>query len=564
MRQQAALVCLWLGVLLLFSIYALYLPRVAGSVVGAIVENGGEVYASMGKLFVGAFCISLLGGLRFYLGSVIAEKITADVRTFVYRHLLYLDQEFHGENQASELASSLAVDCGLAASLVTSCFSSISRAAVLAAGSLTMLVVLNAKLAAVFAFSLPLVVGLAAWMGRWLKEVAKRYQKALARSNSLASERLLSIQTVQANCVEHREADSYGEAVRETYLLGRKRAAVQAWLSTTTSLIALSGVAVVLLLGIQQVQSGASNVSSLAQFVLYALVLVGSVRALAGAWGDFQRVSGGMDRIEGVLRVSPRINLLKGPEGGAQCPDTARVRFDAVCFSYPRGKSPALRNFSLTVQAGEKVAIVGLSGSGKSTIFNLLLRFYDPQEGAIFVNDIDIRLLPVCQVRSGCSVVSQSVSIFSDTVRNNIAYSGHDVSYVELVSAAEAANAIEFIEVLPEGFDTRLGNQGGSLSGGQRQRIAIARAFAKSSPVLLLDEATSALDAISERRVLEALARLMDNRTTLVIAHRLSTILRMNRIIVVDDGEVVSEGTHEELIASCPTYARLAKLQLIE
>lgn len=562
--RQRGLFAAWLVALALSSAATLSLPMAVRQMIDHGFTDGDQIDAAFSLLLVVAIALAFFTAARFFFVSLLGERVVADLRNRLYGHLLDLDQGFFEQTRSGDLVSRLSADTELLRSVVGSTMSVALRSTVMVIGSVAMLVVTSPRLAAytligIPLFVLPLVLG-----GRRLEKISRQSQDRVADANALANETLGAIRTVQAHAREPWERGRFGDAVAQSVATARRRIGLQSIITAVAITMIFGAVTVVLWSGAHDVIEGRMTAGTLGQFVLYALFGAGSVGALAEVWNELQRAAGGMGRIGELLVERPGI---RAPEAPTTLPAPVRgaLRFDDVCFHYPsRPDAPALEHFTLHVAPGETVALVGPSGAGKSTVLSLLLRFHDPAGGAVSIDGVDIRALDPATLREQLALVPQAPTIFAATARENIRYGRLDASDAEIEAAARAAEADAFIRELPEGYDAQLGERGARLSGGQQQRIAIARALLRDAPVLLLDEATSALDAQSEHAVQEALARLMEGRTTLVIAHRLATILKADRIVVMDRGRIVAQGTHADLLAQGGLYAELAKLQFID
>ena len=438
------------------------------------------------------------------------------------------------------------------------------RSTITAIGALAMLFVTSPKLAAWALVGIPVAVVPVIVGSRAIRRIARNSQDRIADANALASETLGAVGTVQAHAREDYERGRFAIAVASAVATARKRIGAQSLMTGTTITLFFGAITLVLWSGAHDVIAGRMSAGTLIQFVLYALFGGGSVAALAEVWNELQKAAGGMGRINELLEESPAIVAPAQPNALPK-PVRGEIAFDAVTFHYPqRPDTAALVDFSLRVRPGETVALVGPSGAGKSTVFSLLLRFHDPLSGSISLDGADLRGLDPTRLREAIALVPQSPTIFAASAMDNIRYGRLDASDDEVRRAAASAEADDFLDALPEGFASELGERGTRLSGGQQQRVAIARALLKDAPVLLLDEATSALDAQSERAVQHALENLMAGRTTLVVAHRLATVLKADRIVVMDAGRIVAEGTHQQLLAQGGLYAELARLQFLD
>jgi ATP-binding cassette subfamily B protein len=554
----------WLVALVASSTATLSLPLAVRRMIDQGFDSAGNIDAAFSLLFVVTLALALATAARFYFVSLLGEKVVADLRRQLYGHLIALDAGFHDRTRSGELVSRLSADTELLRGVVASSMSVALRSVVMVLGSVAMLVVTSPRLAVYTLVGIPLFVLPIVLGGRRLQKIARQSQDRVADANALASEVLGAIHTVQAHAREPYERGRFADAVANAVATARKRIGVQAIVTAVAIAAIFGAITVVLWSGAHDVIDGRMSAGTLGQFVLYALFGGGSVGALAEVWNELQRAAGGMGRISELLREHPGI---VAPAQPAALPRPVRgdVRFDDVVFHYPmRPDLPALDHFSLRVRPGETVALVGPSGAGKSTVFALLLRFHDPQAGAVSVEGVDVRSLDPAELRDAIALVPQSPTIFAASAADNIRYGRLDATDADLVHAATSAEAHEFLSALPKGYLEELGERGARLSGGQQQRVAIARALLKDAPILLLDEATSALDAQSERAVQHALENLMQGRTTLVIAHRLATVLKADRIVVMDRGRIVAEGTHDALMAQRGLYSELAKLQFLD
>ncbi len=498
---------------------------------------------------------------RYYLVMTIGERIVADLRRDVFAHLVSLSPAFFDSARSGELVSRLTADTTQIKSAVGASVSIALRNLVLFIGATAMMVITSPKLSGFVLLAIPLIVIPLVAFGRWVRRLSRNAQDTLADASAYASELIGAIRTVQAYTSERMATNRFGGEVEQAYEAARSSTRARAVLTLIIIFIVFSSVVAILWVGSHDVLTGQISPGRLGQFVLYAAFAAAGLGQLSEVWGEVSAASGAAERLFEILRVKSQITAPAHPVALPQ-PARGDVGFDNVSFAYPsRPDVLAIDKVSLSVKAGEKVAIVGPSGAGKSTLFHLLLRFYDPARGTISLDGVPVRSADPVDVRARIALVPQDTVVFAASARENIRFGRPDASDAEVERAADLAHATEFLRRLPGGFETQLGERGVTLSGGQRQRIAIARAILRDAPLLLLDEATSALDAESETLVQTALEELMRHRTTLVIAHRLATVLSCDRIMVMDQGRIVEQGTHAELVAANGLYARLARLQ---
>ncbi len=563
-RKHTGLFAAWMAALAVASAATLSLPVAFRQMIDHGFSDGANINRAFLFLFVVAVVLALASAARFYFVSLLGEKVVSDLRQQLYSHLIGLDAEFHDRSRSGELVSRLSADSELLRNVVATSMSVALRSSVTVIGSLVMLFVTSPRLASFALIGIPLAVLPIVLGARRLEKASRASQDRVADANSLANETLGAVRTVQAHAREPYERERFGSAIATAVDTARRRIRAQAWVTAGAITLIFGAIVLVLWMGAHDVIAGNMTAGTLGQFVLYALIGGGSVGALAEVWNELQRASGGMGRIAELLQESPRITAPATPRHLVQ-PVRGEIRFEQVSFRYPsRPDLPALDGFDLSVRPGETVALVGPSGAGKSTVLSMLLRFHNVQAGTIRLDGVDVRELDPTELREQIALVPQHPTLFAASAADNIRYGRLEATDAEVLAAAEAAEADDFIRELPEGFDSQLGERGARLSGGQQQRIAIARALLKDAPVLLLDEATSALDAQSERAVQHALERLMEGRTTLVVAHRLATVLKADRIVVMDRGRIVAQGTHAELLAQDGLYAELARLQFID
>jgi ATP-binding cassette, subfamily B, bacterial len=500
---------------------------------------------------------------RFYFVSWIGERVTADIRRAVFGHLLDLSPGFFEVTRTGEVISRLTNDTSLLEVVIGSSASFALRNTLIMLGSLAMLLVTSPKLTALVLLGVPLVIAPILLYGRRVRTLSSASQARVADVSVYIDEALHEIRTVQSYGHENEDRARFGERVEQAFATAAERIRQRALLIALVMLLAFGAVGVILWIGGHDVLAGRISAGQLSAFVFYAVLVAGAFGAVSEVIGDLQRAAGATERLMELLGTEPQIRAPLSPQALPQ-PPRGEVRFDHVSFRYPsRPDALALADFSLEVQPGETVALVGPSGAGKSTVLQLLLRYYDADAGVISLDGVELRRADPRSLRTRLALVPQDPVIFAASVRENVRYGRPDASDAEVEEACAAAYASEFVERLPEAMDTFLGERGVRLSGGQRQRLSIARALLADRAVLLLDEATSSLDAASEHYVQMALARLMQNRTTLIVAHRLATVQNADRIVVMDEGRIIATGTHDELVREKGLYARLAALQFL-
>ena len=512
-------------------------------------------------LFMLVLVMGVATATRYYFISWIGERTVADIRLAVHRNLLRLPPGFFEENRPAEITSRITVDTTIIEQVVGSSVSVALRNLIMGIVCTVMLVVLAPKLAGMLLLGIPLILGPILLLGRKVRAISARSQSRIADVGTVTSEVLGAMKVVQAFNQQQREADRFAQATENVFATAKKRIGFRALMTMMFILVIFGGVTMIIWQGAVDVAAGRMSGGSIAAFVLYGGLVAGAFGALSEVYGDLLRAAGASERLHDLLIAEPEIRV---PPHPVKLPQPARgeLVFDRVTFHYPtRPDTSALEDVSLAVKPRERLAVVGPSGAGKTTIFQLAERFYDPQNGRVMLDGVDLRDADPADIRERIAMVPQETVIFAASARDNLRYGNWDASEDELWQAARDANAEDFLRALPDGLDTYMGEGGARLSGGQRQRIAIARALLRDAPLLLLDEATSALDAESERLVHDALDRLMEHRTTIVIAHRLATVRAADRIVVMDQGRVVEEGTHATLTARGGLYARLARLQ---
>ncbi len=528
---------------------------------GFSAENSDQLYQYFLVVFVVTSLMVLFSSLRYYWVSWIGQRVVTDLRKKVYTQVLKQSPEFFERTKTGEILSRINTDTTLVETVVGSTVSIALRSIVMFIGSAFMLVVTSPKLAGMIAIMLPIIVIPIAITGRKIRKLSKKEQDRIADSSALATETINAMNVVQAYAQEAKENHKFHAKINKAFDASIASIRMGTILSMLVGFIVFTSIVFVLWMGAKDVITGEMTAGTLSQFIMYATLSATTTGSLSRVWGELKKASGALERIMELMNTQPDISTSKSSIK-LEAPIKGVLSFNRVSFAYPsRLGLNVLKNISITINAGETVALVGPSGAGKSTLFQLLMRFYEPQTGQILFDGININQLDLYQLRSQFSLVAQEVTIFSTTAADNIAYGLVKTNDDIIQMSAKSAHADEFIEKLDKQYQTYLGERGVRLSGGQAQRLSIARAIATDPTVLLLDEATSALDAENERLVQGALNEIMKDRTTLVIAHRLATIRKADRILVMDKGEIIAQGKHDELLKSSPLYAKFAKLQ---
>ncbi|TDV97854.1 ATP-binding cassette subfamily B protein [Halomonas alkaliantarctica] len=531
---------------------------------GFLAADQQALAQTLGLMLAVVTVLALASALRYYQVTWIGERLAADLRQRVFDHLLTLEPSFFESasdgRAAGEIASRLTADTSVLQSLFGSSVSLALRNLVMLVGAVVLMLVTQPWLSAMVLIGIPATLLPIVWYGRRVRRLSRTSQDRVAELGRYAEEALSGIKTLQAFTHEAVDKSHYGQRVEQAFGSAVERTQQRAWLTGVAMLVVFTAVGLMLWQGGLAVLDGTMSAGELSAFIFYAVLAAGAIATLAEVAGDVQRAAGAAERLLELLDTQPAIQSPVNPQR-LPSPSRGEITLENVTFTYPGRETPALNGFDLHIKPGERVAVVGPSGAGKSTLLALLLRFYDPSQGRITLDDRDVRTLDLAALRRAMGLVAQEPVLFSGSVAENLRYGDPEADIDRLRLAAQDASALDFIDALPQGFDTPLGPGGVQLSGGQRQRLAIARALLKNPAVLLLDEATSALDAESERLVQQALDRLMVGRTSIVIAHRLATVIAADRLLVLEGGELVAAGTHAELITTSALYRHLAALQ---
>jgi ATP-binding cassette subfamily B protein len=562
-RPHVGMVAAAVAALILTACVSLVLPLAVRRVVDGFQTGTSELLDQyFGAALVIAGLLALGTGLRYYLVTGLGERVIADIRTAVFARMIRMSPNFYDGIMTGEVLSRITTDTTLLLSVIGSSVSVALRNVLILTGGMALMVWTSFKLSGLVLMLVPLTILPIVLLGRRLRKLSRENQDWIAQSSGKASEWLLSAQTVQAYTYEGEAAGRFEDVTEESFRSARTRIRVRAVMTVIVIALTFAGIVGVLWIGARDVRAEVMTIGELIQFLIYAVMVAGSVAALSEIWGELQRAAGATERLVERLEVEDDV---RDPEQPRPLPAGDAIAFEDVTFRYPtRPETKALDRVTLRVAPGETVALVGPSGAGKSTVIHLLQRFYDPDRGGVTLGGTDLREMSREAFRARMALVPQDPVIFAASARDNIRFGNPDATDAQVEAAARAAAAHDFLAALPDGYDTYVGERGVMLSGGQKQRIAIARAILRDAPILLLDEATSALDAESERAVQDAVARLAEGRTTIIVAHRLATVKQADRIVVMQDGRIAAEGTHDQLVAQGGLYARLARLQFTD
>ena len=553
------------GFALVFTaMVALSLPMAAGQVVDTFGLASGEISQHFVTMLAIAVLLSFGTALRYFLVTRLGERVVADIRKAVFNRMISMSPAFFEKIMTGEVLSRITTDTTLILSVIGSSVSIALRNILIFIGGVILMLLTSVKMSAMVLWPIPVVLFPILFLGRRVRSLSKENQDLIAESSGDASEQLLSAQTVQAFTHEELSRAKFDEVTEQSYRSARRRIMTRAALTAIVIFMVFAAIVLFLQMGSQDVVAGEITEGGLVQFMIYTIMVGGAVAALSEVWGELQRAAGATERLVELLTAEDTVKDPATPKTLGQ-PVKGTLQFENVQFHYPsRPSISALDGINLDIKAGETIALVGPSGAGKSTIIQMVQRFYDPQSGAVKIDGMDLRDLMRGDFRKHIALVPQDPVIFADTARENIRFGRPTATDAEVEEAAKAAAAYDFLMALPDGFESYVGERGVMLSGGQKQRIAIARAILRDAPILLLDEATSALDAESEYAVQRAVEELARSRTTLIVAHRLATVKKADRIIVLEDGKIVAQGTHDALVAQGGLYARLARLQFTE
>ena len=564
-KPYRVMVVMALVALTFTAMISLVMPLAARQVVDNFdVAESGLLDRYFGFAFVVAALLAVGTALRYYLVTRLGERIVADIRVAVFDRMIGMSPAFFEKVMTGEVLSRITTDTTLILSVIGSSVSVALRNVLILFGGIGLMLWTSVKMTGLVLWPIPVILIPIVLLGRRVRTLSRENQDWIAASSGDASEQLLSAQTIQAFTHEDLSRKKFADVTEKSFVVAKRRIETRAIMTAIVIFIAFSAVVGFLWMGAADVRSGTLSMGELVQFMIYTIMVAGALGALTEIWGELQRAAGATERLIELLNAD---DAVVDPVNPVAVPDTqaAEITFDDVTFAYPgRPGISALAGVSLTVKAGESVALVGPSGAGKSTVIQLLQRFYDPQQGAIKIDGVDLRDMARADFRRHVALVPQDPVIFADTARENIRFGRPDATDAEVIEAAKAAAAHDFLSALPDGYDSNVGERGVMLSGGQKQRIAIARAILRDAPILLLDEATSALDAESEQAVKLAVETLSSDRTTIIIAHRLATVKKADRIVVMDKGQIVDTGTHDELVAKGGLYAHLARLQFTD